>query len=106
MSAHAILSRITQQFAAAVQRTDIPEDGRLFLYVEPQAVRPLCRYLFRDLDARYVSSIGLDDRPASGRFLVAHDFAFDGAHVLCSVLAYLEGSPPRIDSIADIVPAA
>jgi Ni,Fe-hydrogenase III large subunit/Ni,Fe-hydrogenase III component G len=106
MAAHTILDRITRQFPGAVQRTDIPRDGRLFLYVEPQSLRELCRYVFRELDARYVTSIGLDDRPVSGSFLVAHDFALDREGVLCSILAALPGGAPRVDSIAEVVPAA
>ena len=42
--------------------------------------------------------------PAS--FSVAHDFAFDEDHLLCSVLAYLPADNPKIDSISDVVPAA
>ena len=106
MSAHVVLKRITERFTPVIQRTDVPEDGRLFLYVEPQALREMCRYIFRDLDARYVVGIGLDDRPVSGKFLVAHDFAFDREQVLCSVMTYLAGSAPRVDSISDVVPAA
>lgn len=106
MSAPSILHQIGRQFAAAIQRTDIPESGRLLLYVEPQALREICRYVFREMDARYVISIGLDDRPVSGKFLVAHDFAFDRAGVLLSILAYLSDTPPRVESIADLVPAA
>lgn len=106
MTAQRILGQITKLFAPAISRTDIPSDGRLFLYVEPHALRELCRHLFRGLDARYVISIGLDDRPVSGKFLVAHDFAFDREHVLCSLLTYLGETPPRVESIADLVPAA
>jgi len=106
MSAQHVLNQITKLFAPAIQRTDIPTDRRLFLYVEPHAIREICRYVFRDLDARYVVSIGLDDRPVSGKFLVAHNFAFDRQHVLCSILTPLSGNSPRIESIADLVPAA
>ena len=63
------------------------------------------RHVFRDLDARYVISIGIDDRPFSGQFLVAHDFAFDAEHVLASVIAQLPADDPRVDSISDLVPA-
>ncbi len=51
-------------------------------------------------------SIGTDDRPYSGNFLVAHTFAFDTDHLLCSVLVELPADKPSIDSISDIVPAA
>ncbi len=106
MSAQHVLRQLTKLFAPVIQRTDIPTDRRLFLYVEAHAIREICRYVFRDLDARYVVSIGLDDRPVSGKFLVAHNFAFDREHVLCSILTPLSGNPPRIESIADLVPAA
>lgn len=106
MAAHAKLHHLKAKFGAAIQRADLPAENRLFLYVEPAAVKPVCQHLFRDMDARYVISIGLDDRPFTGQFLVAHDFAFDAEHVLCSVLTYLPAENPRVDSIADVVPAA
>ncbi|MBI4537531.1 MAG: NADH-quinone oxidoreductase subunit C [candidate division NC10 bacterium] len=106
MAALKILQQLIDRFTPVIRRTDIPTDRRLFLYVEPPAIREICRYVFRDLDARYVISIGLDDRPVSGMFLVAHNFAFDREHVLSSILTPLGGNPPRVESIADLVPAA
>jgi len=41
------------------------------VFVEPAAIKAICQYLFRDLDARYIISIGADDRPYTGSFLVA-----------------------------------
>ncbi|MEI7729875.1 MAG: NADH-quinone oxidoreductase subunit C [Verrucomicrobiota bacterium] len=106
MGAHKILNQLKEKFGGAIPRADMPGPGRLFLYVETAALKEICRFLFRDMDARYVTSIGSDDRPVSGKFLVAHHFAFDRLHLLCSVLTYLPGDQPRVDSISDIVPAA
>ncbi len=100
------LEQLRAKFGSAIQRADLPGDDRLYVFVEPATVKEICRYIFRDLDARYVISIGADDRPYSGQFLVAHDFAFDKDHVLCSVLAYLAADNPQIDSITEAVPAA
>jgi Ni,Fe-hydrogenase III large subunit/Ni,Fe-hydrogenase III component G len=100
------LEQLRAKFGSAIQRADLPGDNRLFVFVEPTAVKEICRYIFRDLDARYVISIGADDRPFSGRFVVAHDFAFDKDHVLCSVLTYVAADNPQIDSITEVVPAA
>lgn len=100
------LKQLREEFGAAIPRADCPGDRRLFLYVDPPEVKRVCRHLFRDLDARYVISIGADDRPFSGNFLVAHNFAFDKDHLLCSVLTYLPPDNPRIDSISGVVPAA
>lgn len=106
MIARERLNQLKQKFDSAIVRADLPSDRQLFVWVRPEAVKELCRYLFRDLDARYVISIGADDRPFSGGFLVAHDFAFDKDHILCSVLTHLPAEDPKIASISDVVPAA
>ena len=77
------LKELREEFGAAIQRADCPNDHRLFLFVDPADVKRVCRHIFRDLDARYVISIGSDDRPFSGSFMVAHNFAFDKDHLLC-----------------------
>ncbi|MGD0841053.1 MAG: NADH-quinone oxidoreductase subunit C [Candidatus Acidiferrales bacterium] len=100
------LNQLKEKFGSAILRADLPADNRLFVVIEPSAVKAVCLYIFRDLDARYVISIGADDRPYSGKFLVAHDFAFDRDHVLCSILVYVPAASPRIDSITEVVPAA
>jgi Ni,Fe-hydrogenase III large subunit/Ni,Fe-hydrogenase III component G len=100
------LDQLKEKFGPAIQRADLPADNRLFVVVDLPWVKQVCRYLFRNLDARYVISIGADDRPFSGQFMVAHDFAFDQDHVLCSVLVYLPADDPKIESISDVIPAA
>ncbi|HET7750979.1 MAG TPA: NADH-quinone oxidoreductase subunit C [Terriglobales bacterium] len=106
MIARERLDQLKEKFDSAILRADLPSDRHLFVWVKPEAVKDLCGYIFRDLDARYVISIGADDRPFSGSFVVAHDFAFDKDHVLCSVLAQLPGDEPRIESISSVIPAA
>ncbi|HKW68018.1 MAG TPA: NADH-quinone oxidoreductase subunit C [Terriglobales bacterium] len=106
MIARERLNLLKEKFDCAIVRADLPSDRQLFVWIQPAAVKEVCQYIFRDLDARYVISIGADDRPFSGGFVVAHDFAFDKDHVLCSVLAQLPGDEPRIESISNVVPAA
>src|SRR5512137_2601191 len=106
MIARERLNQLKEKFGMAIQRADLPGDSRLFVFVEPSSLKAVCQHIFRNLDARYIISIGLDDRPYSGKFLVAHDFAFDREHLLCSVLAHLPPENPRTDSISDVVPAA
>jgi Ni,Fe-hydrogenase III large subunit/Ni,Fe-hydrogenase III component G len=100
------LNQLKEKFGPAVQRADLPNDSRLFVFVEPLTVRWICQYIFRDLNARYVISVGADDRPFSGKFLLAHNFAFDADHLLLSVLTYLPADDPKVDSISEAVPAA
>ena len=106
MIAREIFEQFKARFGALIQRADLPSDRRLFVYVDRSAVKYVCQHIFRELDARYVATIGADDRPFSGNFLVAHNFAFDRDHVLCSVLSELPADDAKIDSISDRVPAA
>jgi Ni,Fe-hydrogenase III large subunit/Ni,Fe-hydrogenase III component G len=106
MIAREKLNCLKEKFGPALLRADLPDDRNLFAFVEPDALKAVCQYIFRDLDARYVTSIGVDDRPFSGTFLVAHNFAFTGDHLLCSVLVHVSADNPRVDSITDVVPAA
>jgi Ni,Fe-hydrogenase III large subunit/Ni,Fe-hydrogenase III component G len=100
------LTQLKDRFGPAIRRADMPGDNRLFVFIDSAAVRPICEYVFRDLDARYVISIGIDDRPYSNSYLVAHDFAFDQDHLLCSILASVPPEAPKLDSISTVVPAA
>jgi Ni,Fe-hydrogenase III large subunit/Ni,Fe-hydrogenase III component G len=106
MAARDKLTALKERFGRAIQRADLPGDGRLFVYVDRGAIRAVCQHLFRDLDGRYITSIGADDRPFSGRFMVAHNFAFDRERLLMSVLTYLPADDPKLDSISGVVPAA
>ena len=106
MIAREIFEQFKERFGPLIQRADLPNDSRLFVFVDRSAVKYVCQHIFRELDARYVATIGADDRPFSGNFLVAHNFAFDHDHVLCSVLTELPPDDPKIDSITEVVPAA
>jgi Ni,Fe-hydrogenase III large subunit/Ni,Fe-hydrogenase III component G len=106
MVAREKLNLLKERFGPRILRADIPADNRLFLTIEPAAVADIVTHLFRDLDARYVVSIGADDRPYSGSFFVSHNFAFDAEHLLCSVMVYLPKDDPSIISIASVIPGA
>lgn len=100
------LQQLKEKFGAAIQLADMATDQRLVVYIDPAEVKAVCQYVFRDMDARYVISIGADDRPYSGTFLVYHQFAFDKDHILCSIVVRLPGDKPKIDSISRIIPGA
>ena len=106
MIAREMFEKFKQRFGPLIERADLPSDRRLYVFVDRSAVKYVCQHIFRELDARYVITIGADDRPFSGKFLVAHNFAFDKDHLLCSVLTQLPADNPKIDSITEMVPAA
>ncbi len=106
MIAREKLDQLKAGLGSVIRRADLPSDRCLFVFVEASALRTVCQYVFRELDARYVTSIGADDRPFSGSFMVAHNFAFDRDHLLCGILAEIPPDHPRVDSISDVVPPA
>jgi Ni,Fe-hydrogenase III large subunit/Ni,Fe-hydrogenase III component G len=106
MIAREKLDQLKAKFGPAIVRADLPSDRCLFVFVEAAALKAVCQFVFRDLDARFVTSIGADDRPFSGSFLVAHNFAFDRDHLFCGILAAVPADNPKVDSISEAVPAA
>jgi Ni,Fe-hydrogenase III large subunit/Ni,Fe-hydrogenase III component G len=106
MIAREKLDQLKAGAGSAILRAVLPSDRCVFVFVEPSALKKVCQYVFRDLDARYVTSIGADDRPFSGSFLVAHNFAFDRDHLLCSILTEIPADNPVVDSISEVVPPA
>jgi Ni,Fe-hydrogenase III large subunit/Ni,Fe-hydrogenase III component G len=106
MIARERLKQLKTRFGNGIERADLPSEQRLFVHVAPTVLRDVCAYIFRELGARYVISIGADDRPFSGDYLVAHNFAFDSDHVLASVMTHLPADRPVVDSITAEVPAA
>lgn len=106
MSASEILSQLKARFDVGIQRADTPRDDRLFIYVAPAVLRDVCRFLFRNLNARYVTSIGVDDRVHSGEYLVSHDFAFDRDRILACVLTSVPETEAEVQSISGAVPGA
>ena len=106
MPARALLAKLASASAPPSGGPILPSDDRLFVLVDPGALHAVCGQLFRELGARYVISIGADDRPFSGGYLVAHDFALDGQHLLGSAMAVVPAEAPRVESISDLVPGA
>jgi len=78
----------------------------LYVYVDPQALKAVCRYVFRDLDARYVISIGADDRPYSGNFLISTTLPSTRTVSCGSIITQIPPDDPKVDSISDIIPGA
>lgn len=100
------LATLREKFPGAVLSSQIPSDNRLYVDVHRDRLAEVCRHVFREMDARYVISIGMDNRDRSGDFIVAHDFAFDEDGILCSLMARVPEADPNVPSITPWVPAA
>lgn len=106
MNASEIIIELKRKCDGAIRSADICGNGRFYIHVEPDSLKDVCGRVFNELGARFVTSIGADERPYGKDFLVAHNFAFDSHHLLCSVLTNAEGDKPFVQSISDVVPAS
>lgn len=101
-----IIKYLRNRFGNKIRRTDICRDRRFYINVDSDCLKDVCKVIFRDLDARFITSIGVDERQYNGGFLVAHNFAFDSWKLLCSLQTNVDGDSPSVQSITDIVPAS
>jgi Ni,Fe-hydrogenase III large subunit/Ni,Fe-hydrogenase III component G len=106
MNATEIIAELKKSYDGAIRSADICGKGRFYIHVEPDSLKEVCQKIFRGLDARFVTSIGADERQYGKGFLVAHNFAFDKLHLLCSVMTRAESEAPFVQSISDVVPAS
>lgn len=106
MNSVEIVNKLKEKFGQAIRRSDIPGNGRFYIQVAPDSIKDICDSVFNEFQARYITSIGADERPYSGDYLVAHNFAFDRDNLLCSIQARLKTESPKLPSISQVVPAA
>jgi len=104
-SAGPLAARVLGAGLGAVRIREIPPD-LLWLSIEPQHVRTAAEALVRRHGARFLISVGTDDRPLDGGFGVAHLFSLDAEHRFIALDCALSESEPRIDSITPVIPGA
>ncbi len=58
MIARERLNQLKEKFGPAIQRADLPGDTACSSSSSRPPLKAICQHIFRDLDARYVISIG------------------------------------------------
>lgn len=81
--------------------------NEVILWIDKNAVRNVCDYIFNTMKGRFVISSGTDYRQHSdGNFLVAHVFSLTDDKLFIIVHVEVPESDPNLDSITPQVPAA
>ena len=84
-----------------VERT---ADNRIFLPCESEKVYAVCKFLFEELQLRFVISTGVD---AEHCFEVLHHFTNDESGCIVTVKAMIgDRETPELESIAPLIPGA
>jgi len=85
----------------SVERT---EDNRIFLPCESEKAYAVCKFLFEELQLRFVISTGVD---AEHCFEVLHHFTNDESGCIVTVKAMIrDREAPELESIAPLIPGA
>ncbi len=76
---------------------------RVYVEIEPAALRAIARELFADLAFRFIVASGVQTLEG---FQILYHFSLDRTGLVLSIRVKLGKEDPEIDSIADLVPAA
>jgi Ni,Fe-hydrogenase III component G len=98
-----IISRIRSAIGERLLGAQCKSARRIYVDIDPDAVRDASRLVFEDLGARFQIATGVDTREG---IEVMYHWALDGDDCLVTIRALLEHEHPAVDSIAGICPAA
>ncbi|HZO99631.1 MAG TPA: NADH-quinone oxidoreductase subunit C [Terriglobia bacterium] len=90
----------------ALLRTTEPHADTLHFTIEKTAMRAVVEVLVNELHARFLISVGTDERPVTGAFSVLHVFSLDRAHLFILLEAPISENDLRIESITEVIPGA
>ena len=102
MEREEVKKKIAERFGEKV-KIDQPSEKRIYVYVEKDSWVDLASFLFDDLDARFDTGVGIDDR---GGVEVLMFFPFDKEHYFVTIKTYAEKPYPELDSISNVIPGA
>lgn len=104
------LMRVEEAIAArcngALLSTTAPHGDTLHCKIEKSALRRVVGCLVNELQARFMISVGIDQRPITGDFAIVQLFSFDREHLYVLLDSPVPESDPSIDSITEVVAGA
>jgi len=89
---------IRKQFGPTIREWSVHNKTRVTIGIAPADIVPVCRFLFDELQARFIIASGLDT-PRGGIEILYHFDFFQLPQVL-SVRVFLAKPDPAVDSIA------
>ncbi|UCG87171.1 MAG: NADH-quinone oxidoreductase subunit C [Gemmatimonadota bacterium] len=103
-------AQITQllggRIGASLLLVEQPQPDTLRFEIDPGAVRAAAKALVQDTPARYLITVGIDERPLDRGFAIVHLFSLDSEHLFLALDCAVDSENTRIDAITPIVPGA
>lgn len=101
-----LTDQITAQFKDAVVDYCQPKQNKLYVTVKTSGLVEAARYLFHDLGARLITSVGTDKREIAGCFEVSFLFSLDSEGIMISLKVLVDPENPRIPTLTSVIPGA
>ncbi len=106
MTKQDILSLLKAKLGAGFIGSTEPIPDQLWVEVKPEAVVQAVEILHRQTTARYLVSVGSDERDIKKRFAVYHLFTFDKDHFFVTLDVTADPHTPKVPSITNIIAGA
>jgi len=99
-----IVKEIQQALGDKIKKVVIKNSQRVYIDIDPEAIREVGRYLWKDRGARYSIATTVDNRTS---FEVIHHFSLDReGGAMISVRSVLSRDKPKMPSLATVIKAA
>jgi Ni,Fe-hydrogenase III large subunit/Ni,Fe-hydrogenase III component G len=85
---------------------DRPHADTVRFDIAPRAVRAAAEALGHEAGARFLITVGIDERPLGRGYAIVHLFSVDAAHLFIALYAMVDPAVAKIDSITSAIPAA
>ena len=102
MDREEVKKKSAEKFGDKVQIAERSEK-RVYIYAENEIWVDLASFLFNDLDARYDTGVGVDDREGVE---VMFFFPFDREGYFVTIKTFAKKPHPELDSISPVIPGA
>ncbi len=101
-----VLEDVRERLGAGLVEGRKTEPDLLWLQVEPAQVRAAATLLNKELHARFLVTVGIDQRPQNRGYGIVHLFSFDRRHLFVALSCDVAEGVERIESITPLIPGA
>ena len=106
VDATGITERLRSRLGSALLQAARPHPDTVRFDVEPHAVRRAAEVLGHEVGARFLVTVGMDERPLGRGYAIVHLFSLDPAHLFIAAYCSVDPADAKLPSITPVIPAA
>jgi Ni,Fe-hydrogenase III component G len=97
---------LRDRIGASLLLAEQPQSDTVRWKIEPRNVRAAAEVLTQNTAARYLITVGIDERSLGRGYAIVHLFSLDAAHLFLVLECAVAKENTRIDAITPVIPAA